>query len=200
MPGIPAGRRDLDGGHFASPCPLIVRRPSPASTIRRARRARSGPPPLPRTQGAVGVIQVDLGPHGPRGRVLGDRDPGDLAPEDARAGDLGSERRRIADVDPGHVAIGDGRDDPHAPHPPDDREDRLRHDAGRRADELAFADIAPGDHAIDRRTDPERIHQEPGLVAVDLGDPEPLVDHFAVGPADWYPAWAPWRSAWVTTN
>ena len=42
--------------------------------------------------------------------------------------------------------------------------------------------FALGDHAIDRRTDPERIHQQPGLVAVDLGDLQPLVDHFRCRP------------------
>ena len=114
MPGIPAGRRDLDGGHFKEPCPLIVRRPSSASSsIRAGRRVRSGPDridPDARSRRRY--------PGRSRPAWSAWTDPrrlrsGNLAPEDTAAGVVGSERDRIADLHAGHVAIGDVRDHPH---------------------------------------------------------------------------------------
>ena len=139
-----------------------------------------GPPELAGTQPAVGVIQVDLYPHGPIDNILGDSDPRDVPPVFASREGVGAIGRRIADIDLGNVAIRHLGDDPHGTRL-DDGDDRRRAADGRRADELAGARVAAGDEAIDRGTNPGGVPHHRGSLEFDICQAKALLDFTEVG-------------------
>ena len=101
----------------------------------------------PRADPVVGVGQVDLGVHGPRGRVFRVGEPGDLALEDLGPEGVERDLGGVADVGQRDVAVGDLGDDADLVGP-GDRQQGDGAPLGGRADEGPAEEVPLGDDAV----------------------------------------------------